>query len=172
MPPASTAHRLMVAPFSSFLYFNFLLLFMVKSSLGKILLCFLLMLQSIWVNCVYFVGKCVLFVKTFHCHHNYKPRNLKKNDHSTWFQSGIIGKKQSGNGGTYRHDNGTDQCTLIAFAICIPHATGTTSMEETIRVPTVRDAMETVRAVRIVKRKLIFRTETPEILAAFSSNPI
>lgn len=44
-------------------------------------------------------------------------------------------------------------------------------MEETIRVPTVRDAMETVSAVRIVNRKLIFRTETPEILAAFSSNP-
>ena len=41
--------------------------------------------------------KCVLFVKTFHGHHNYKPCNLKKNDHSTWFQSRIIRKKQTNN---------------------------------------------------------------------------
>ena len=59
--------------------------------------------------------KCVLFVKTFHCHHDYKPCNLKKNDHSTRFQSDIIGKKKSGNGRTYRHNNGTHQSPLITF---------------------------------------------------------
>jgi uroporphyrinogen-III decarboxylase len=45
-------------------------------------------------------------------------------------------------------------------------------MDDTIRVPTVLDAMDTVRAVNSVKIKLIVFTGTPLILAAFSSNPM
>jgi hypothetical protein len=45
-------------------------------------------------------------------------------------------------------------------------------MDETISVPTVLDAIDTVNAVNKVKIKLIVLTGTPLILAAFSSNPI
>ena len=42
-------------------------------------------------------------------------------------------------------------------------------MDETISVPTVLDAIDTVNAVNKVKIKLIVLTGTPLILAAFSS---
>lgn len=45
-------------------------------------------------------------------------------------------------------------------------------MDETISVPTVLDAIDTVNAVNKVKIKLIVLTGTPLILATFSSNPI
>ena len=63
-----------------------------------------------------------------------------------------------------------ENVTLVGLSALM--TTTVVSMEETISVPTVRDATETVNAVRIVNIKLIFRTETPEILAAFSSKPI
>src|SRR3712207_99933 len=68
----------------------------------------------------------------------------------------------------------TASITVILYDLAnlIAHATGMTIIDDTIRAPTVLDAIATVRAVNIVNIKFIVLTGIPTILAPLSSKAI
>ena len=63
-------------------------------------------------------------------------------------------------------------CLFITFATCIEVATGSTIIDETTRVPTTREDMAIVTAVKIVKIPVINPTDMPASLTDSSSKVI